>query len=82
MAQAQVGFAPFLLGGRKIRGEDAGVIEKSREEEAQWRYLLLLARPPEPLGGRLTIHLYPFGSWKGSKRRFEKYREGGGAVAV
>jgi len=27
------------------------------------------------LGGRLTIHLYPFGSRKGSEERFEKYRE-------
>jgi len=31
--------------------------------------------PVRALGGRLTIHLYPFGSRKGGKRRFEKYRE-------
>jgi len=31
--------------------------------------------PVRALGGRLTIHLYPFGSRRGSKRRFEKYRE-------
>jgi PD-(D/E)XK endonuclease len=31
--------------------------------------------PVRALGGRLTIHLYRFGSRKGSKRRFEKYRE-------
>jgi hypothetical protein len=31
--------------------------------------------PVRALGGRLTIHLYPFGSRKGSEERFEKYRE-------
>jgi hypothetical protein len=33
------------------------------------------AIPVRALGGRLTIHLYPFGSRKGSEERFEKYRE-------
>ena len=31
--------------------------------------------PVRALGGRLTIHLYPFGSRRGSSNRFEKYRE-------
>jgi hypothetical protein len=31
--------------------------------------------PIRALGGRLTIHLYPFGSRKDGAKRFEKYRE-------
>ena len=30
--------------------------------------------PVRALEGRLTIHLYPFGSRRGSRNRFEKYR--------
>jgi hypothetical protein len=36
--------------------------------------------PVKALGGRLTIHLYPFGSRKGGRMRFEKYREGWGLM--
>ncbi len=31
--------------------------------------------PVRALAGRLTIHLYPFGSRRGSRNGFEKYRE-------
>jgi PD-(D/E)XK endonuclease len=31
--------------------------------------------PVRALEGRLTIHLYPFGSRRGSSNRFEKYQE-------
>jgi len=31
--------------------------------------------PVRALAGRLTIHLYPFGSRRGSRNSFEKYRE-------
>ncbi len=33
------GFAPFLLGGKKIRAKDAGVIEKSGERARKSRTL-------------------------------------------
>jgi PD-(D/E)XK endonuclease len=36
--------------------------------------------PVRALGGRLTIHLYPFGSRRGSSNRFEKYREAWGLL--
>jgi hypothetical protein len=36
--------------------------------------------PVRALGGRKTIHLYPFGSRRGSSRRFEKYREAWGLL--
>jgi hypothetical protein len=38
--------------------------------------------PVRALGGRLTIHLYPFGSRRGSEERFEKYREAWGLLGV
>jgi hypothetical protein len=39
-------------------------------DEKTW-YLI----PTRALGGRLTIHLYPNGSRRGSSNRFEEYRE-------
>jgi hypothetical protein len=64
----QIDFLAVVVQGRHFsqRAREMGLPQGRRT----W-YVI----PVRALGGRLTIHLYPFGSRKGSEERFEKYRE-------
>jgi hypothetical protein len=54
----------------------AVVIQGERLRGKKIWYLI----PVRALGGRLTIHVYPFGCRKDGEKRFEKYREAWGLL--
>lgn len=57
-----------------------GFLQRAREAGSWRRRRIWYVIPVEALGGRLTIHVYPFGCRRGSEERFEEYREGWGLL--